>query len=96
MTDFSSPLFETEWAAAAKQFISGVNPALAVAFVIVFLVGVFLPTIMAHFFNRENRKKIFLANIPAIISWVAWGTLVVAAFSHKKKAKNSLCDHLTV
>lgn len=73
--------FLSEQIEAVKAFLTDVDPLFIVALVLLFFVGAFMPTILAHFFNRQNRKKVFLANLPAIISWVAWGALLVAAVS---------------
>ena len=84
--------FPTAQIDAVKQLLDSIDPTLAIVLCLLFVVGAFLPTIIAHFFNRENRKKIFLANLPAIISWVAWGTLVVAAFGRKTKKPDTSPD----
>lgn len=43
------------------------------------LLGWFLPTLLALFFNRKHLKLIALANIPAGLSVVAWGGCMVWA-----------------
>lgn len=57
------------------------------------LVGVcilwFLPAILALVFNRKQFKYILLACIPAGISFIAWGGVLVWAISGKAVAKYS-------
>ncbi|MBU1439486.1 MAG: superinfection immunity protein [Gammaproteobacteria bacterium] len=48
-------------------------------FVPLFLVIWFLPTILAVFFNRRQLKLIALANVPAGMSFIAWGGCIVWA-----------------
>jgi len=43
----------------------------------------FIPTLLAIFFNRRHLKKIFIVNIPAGFSFVAWGACIVLAVSGK-------------
>lgn len=54
-------------------------------FVLFFFAIWFLPAIIALFRNRRHLGKIFVANIPAIVSWVAWLALIVWAFTGKSK-----------
>ncbi|WP_212747712.1 superinfection immunity protein [Pseudoalteromonas aurantia] len=63
--------------------ITSMNPMSAALFLVLFLCVWFLPTILAAFFNRKNLVKILVANIPAGLSWAAWGALLVWAFSGK-------------
>lgn len=39
----------------------------------------FLPTILAAFFNRKQLKYIAIANVPAGMSFIAWGGCIVWA-----------------
>ena len=52
-------------------------------FVPLFLVIWFLPTILAVFFNRRQLKLIALANVPAGMSFIAWGGCIVWAVTGK-------------
>lgn len=49
----------------------------------------FIPSILALFFNRRHLKLIVLANIPAGLSFIAWGACIVWAVTGKMmKDKN--------
>ena len=61
------------------------NPLFWVGFIPAFLAIYFLPSIIASFRNRRHLGKIFLANIPAGLSWIAWIALIVWAFTGKQK-----------
>ena len=65
--------------------LSQINPLLWAVFVPLFLAIYFLPSIIATFRNRQHLGKIFLANIPAGFSWIAWMALIVWAFTGKQK-----------
>jgi len=60
-------------------------------FIALVLVGVFilwfLPAMLALIFNRKQFKYIMLACIPAGISLIAWGGVLVWAISGKAVAK---------
>jgi hypothetical protein len=43
----------------------------------------FLPTILAAFFNRKQLKYIAIANVPAGISFIAWGGCIIWAVTGK-------------
>ncbi len=43
----------------------------------------FIPTLLALFFNRKYLKQIFIVNIPAGFSFVAWGACIAWAVSGK-------------
>ena len=43
----------------------------------------FITTLLAIFFNRKHLKKIFIVNIPAGFSFVAWGACIAWAISGK-------------
>lgn len=43
----------------------------------------FLPVILAAFFNRPHLKYIAIAAVPAGMSFIAWGALLVWACSGK-------------
>ncbi|WGL15707.1 superinfection immunity protein [Microbulbifer bruguierae] len=42
---------------------------------------------IAVFFNRNHLGKIFLANVPAGLSWIAWVALLVWAATGKMSGK---------
>lgn len=72
------------------QKIAGIIEALSsmgmvkgMLFALFFLAVWFLPAIAAIFFNRRHLGKIFLANIPAIASWMAWLALLAWAVTGK-------------
>ncbi len=52
-------------------------------FVPTFLLFWFVPTLLAIFFNRGHLKLIFLAKIPAGMSFSAWGGCIVWALTGK-------------
>ncbi|MFT6270584.1 MAG: hypothetical protein ACJAVV_003423 [Alphaproteobacteria bacterium] len=57
---------------------------LALSFIAVFVLLVwFLPAILALFFNPRHAKLIALACIPAGISFIAWGALMLWATTGK-------------
>jgi len=62
-----------------------VNPLFWVAFIPFLLAVYFIPSIIAYFRNRQHLGKIFLANIPAGFSWIAWFALIAWAFTGKQK-----------
>ena len=62
-----------------------INPILWAVFIPFFLAIYFLPTVIAMFRNRQHLGKIFLANIPAGFSWIAWMALIIWAFTGKQK-----------
>ncbi|MGI5309526.1 superinfection immunity protein [Rheinheimera sp. WS51] len=65
--------------------LNQVNPLFWIGFIPLLLVIYFIPTIIASFRNRANIGKIFIANIPAGFSWIAWFALIVWAFTGKQK-----------
>lgn len=65
--------------------LSQMSPLLWVAFIPAFVAIYFLPSIIASFRNRRHLGKIFLANIPAGFSLIAWAALIVWAFTGKQK-----------
>ncbi|WP_299944800.1 superinfection immunity protein [uncultured Microbulbifer sp.] len=65
------------------EVFSGISLAKGVIFIVLFLLVWFLPSVVAFFFNRRNFGKICLANIPALLSWVAWFALLAWAVSGK-------------
>ena len=65
--------------------MSQMSPLLWVAFIPAFVAIYFLPSIIASFRNRRHLGKIFLANIPAGFSLIAWAALIVWAFTGKQK-----------
>ncbi|WP_066960803.1 superinfection immunity protein [Microbulbifer sp. Q7] len=75
------------------------NLVQTVGFVIFFFAIWFLPSLLAIFFNRNHLGKIFLANVPAGLSWIAWVALLVWAATGKvsgKLAKKYGADGSTV
>ncbi|MEX2961859.1 superinfection immunity protein [Microbulbifer sp. TYP-18] len=73
-TDFDQTL------AAFTEAFRQMNWVQVLMFTLFFLVVWFLPAIVALFCNRRHLGKIFIANIPAIASWVVWfGLLAWAA-----------------
>ncbi|GAB2512552.1 superinfection immunity protein [Microbulbifer agarilyticus] len=46
-----------------------------------------MPSLLAIFFNRKHLGKIFLANVPAGLSWIAWVALLVWAVTGKISGK---------
>lgn len=65
--------------------LSQINPLLWAVFIPLFLAFYFLPSVIAIFRNRRHLGKIFLANIPAGFSWIAWMALIIWAFTGKQK-----------
>ncbi|WP_323813434.1 superinfection immunity protein [Cellvibrio sp. NN19] len=47
----------------------------------------FIPSILALLFNRKYLKLIFLANIPAGFSFIAWGACILWAVTGKVTEK---------
>ena len=47
----------------------------------------FVPTLLALFLNRPHLKYIAIANIPAGLSFIAWGALIVWAVGGKISQK---------
>jgi len=48
----------------------------------------FLPSIIAIFLNRENKKKIILANLPAGFAWTLWFGVLIWAVTGKPKEQS--------
>ena len=72
------------------EFLNQMYQQLATASLGVWLVVIpltfiiwFIPTLLAIFFNRKHLKKIFIVNIPAGFSFVAWGACIAWAISGK-------------
>lgn len=72
------------------EFLNQIYQQLATASLGVWLVVIpltfiiwFIPTLLAIFFNRKHLKKIFIVNIPAGFSFVAWGACIAWAVSGK-------------
>ncbi|MFD1217074.1 MULTISPECIES: superinfection immunity protein [Microbulbifer] len=63
------------------------DPIQAITLVVLFFAIWFLPSLLAIFFNRGHLGKIFLANIPAGLSWIAWVALLVWASTGKMSGK---------
>ncbi|MDX3772517.1 superinfection immunity protein [Chromatiaceae bacterium AAb-1] len=59
------------------------NGLFLVLFGLLFLTVWFLPSVLALLFNRQHAGKIALLNIPAGLSWIAWGALCVWAVTGK-------------
>ena len=58
-------------------------------FLPLFLAIWFSPTILAVFFNRKQLKYIAIANVPAGMSFIAWGGCIVWAVTGKLWQKKS-------
>lgn len=61
------------------------SPFFWLSFIPAFIAIYFLPSIIASFRNRRHLGKIFVANIPAGFSLIAWFTLIVWAVTGKQK-----------
>ncbi|WP_020414101.1 superinfection immunity protein [Microbulbifer variabilis] len=70
------------------EILSGVSALTGFIFVTFFLLVCFLPSIVAFFFNRKHFPKIFAANVPAILSWIAWFALLAWAVTGKRRSKD--------
>lgn len=62
--------------AQVVEALRSMDPVNAVIFAAFFLTVWFLPAILAVFTNPRHAGKIFIANVPAIASWVAWIALL--------------------
>ena len=60
-----------------------IPPGFLVPFVVFVVVLWFVPTLIAVFRNRANLGKIAAVTVPAGMSFVAWGALIVWAISGK-------------
>ncbi|WP_299594709.1 superinfection immunity protein [uncultured Microbulbifer sp.] len=78
------------------DLLAQMGPLQTMAFVIFFFAIWFLPSLLAIFFNRGHLGKIFLANIPAGLSWIAWVALLVWATTGKMSGKLAKNTGLTV
>ncbi len=72
------------------EFLNQIYQQLATASLGVWLIVIpltfiiwFIPTLLAIFFNRKHLKKIFIVNVPAGFSFVAWGACIAWAVSGK-------------
>jgi len=70
--------FTQLWQQADTLFLIG--------FGLLFLLAWFLPSLLALLFNRQHLGKIAVLNIPAGLSWIAWGALCVWAVTGKLSA----------
>lgn len=59
------------------------DPISLILFGLLFLAVWFLPSLLALIFNRKHIGKIALLNVPAGLSWIAWGALCVWAVTGK-------------
>lgn len=71
------------------------DPLSLVLFGLLFLAVWFLPSLLALIFNRKHIGKIALLNIPAGLSWIAWGALCVWAVTGKLGDKLAAKARLT-
>ncbi|MFA0813439.1 superinfection immunity protein [Microbulbifer epialgicus] len=69
------------------EVLNGISPVKGFLFVVFFLVICFLPSIIAYFLNRKHFAKIFAANVPATLSWLAWIALLTWAITGKVRNK---------
>ncbi|AZQ85072.1 superinfection immunity protein [Colwellia sp. Arc7-635] len=69
-----------------KVLVSENYVFIALVFVGVFILW-FLPAMLALIFNRKQFKLILLACIPAGLSFIAWGGVLVWAISGRAVAK---------
>jgi len=60
-----------------------IPPEFLIPFIVFVVVLWFVPTLIAVFRNRANLGKIAAVNVPAGMSFVAWGALIVWAISGK-------------
>ena len=60
-----------------------IPPGFLIPFIAFVVVLWFVPTLIAVFRNRANLGKIAAVNVPAGMSFVAWGALIVWAISGK-------------
>jgi hypothetical protein len=71
------------------QLFASMSLAQGLAFALLFFVVWFLPTLVATLYNRKNLGKIFLANFPAGLSWVAWVAVLAWAATGKMRGRQS-------
>lgn len=71
--------FTSLWKQADTPFLLG--------FIALFLLVWFLPSLLALIFNRQHASKIAILNIPAGLSWIAWGALCVWAVTGQLSKK---------
>lgn len=69
--------------------LTSMNLIQAVVFTLFFLFVWFFPTVVALFLNRRNLKMIFVANVPAVISWIVWFGLLGWAATGKLTSKTA-------
>lgn len=67
--------------------LASLNVMQAAFFTLFFLSVWFLPTLVALIFNRSSVKLIFLANVPAVLSWIVWFGLLAWAATGKVSAQ---------
>ncbi len=82
---------------AATQLWQQADTPFLVGMIALFLLVWFLPSLLALLFNRQHAGKIAMLNIPAGLSWIAWGALCVWAvtgqLSKKLASKAKLTAH---
>lgn len=71
-----------------SQVVANFDGHSAIAVVVGLLALWFLPALLALVFNRKQTKWIALACIPAGLSFIAWGALLVWATTGKVVARN--------
>lgn len=59
----------------------------------VFLVGYFMPTILSFALKREQKAKIFTANLISGISWFAWFGVLFWAIRGQTKSNSKISDN---
>ncbi|WP_202862839.1 superinfection immunity protein [Microbulbifer sp. A4B17] len=70
-----------------SALLSEVSLLKGLLFLVFFLVVWFFPALVAFFLNRKHFGKILAANVPAVLSWVAWFALLAWAVTGKMRGK---------
>ena len=76
-----------------QQLFAGQTASVVFVIVLALLIFTFLPAIFTAFLNRRHFKNIFIACIPASLSFIAWlallGWAVTGKVTEKKSVDNS-------
>ncbi|RXJ71356.1 hypothetical protein CS022_21255 [Veronia nyctiphanis] len=81
--------FLTETYQSFMSALDGLDPVFMTVVIVLTIVVWFVPTIIAIFCNRKHLGKIFIANVPAGLSWIAWSALIIWAATGKMKSKKT-------